>query len=152
MGQFMAGAYAMPVPTGYRCNPLTVRFAALAIGALAVLPSVFAQDLFKPAVNFSVGRVPCSVAVGDFNGDGKPDLVASSYYNSVSVLLNTTAPGATTPTFAAQQTFDAGKGPHYVAVADFNGDGKPDLVVANTDDNTLSVLLNTTTPGATIPT
>ena len=41
------------------------------------------------------------------------------------------APGATTPSFAAQQTFASGDGPDSVAVADLNGDGKPDLVVAN---------------------
>jgi len=39
------------------------------------------------------------VAIGDFNGDGKPDLaVANQGSTSVSVLLNTTAAGAATPT------------------------------------------------------
>ena len=50
-------------------------------------------------------------------------------------------------TFAAQQTFAAGNGPYAVAVADFNGDGRPDLVVANFNGGTVSVLLNTTPPG-----
>jgi trimeric autotransporter adhesin len=68
---------------------------------------------------------------------------------TVSVLLNTTTPGATTPSFATQQTFAAGNQPYWLAVADVNGDGKPDLIVANFDDNDVSVLLNTTTPGAT---
>jgi hypothetical protein len=34
-------------------------------------------------------------------------------------------------------------------VADFNGDGEPDLAVANLSSNSVSVLLNTTTPGST---
>src|SRR5262245_54341988 len=48
------------------------------------LPSVN----FAPAVNYGVGDNPASVAVGDFNGDGKPDLAtANRYSNNVSVLL-----------------------------------------------------------------
>src|SRR5262249_56199589 len=69
----------------------------------------------------------------------------------VSVLLNTTAPGASTPNFADQQTFAAGDRPFSVAAGDLNGDGLPDLAVANANANTLSVLLNTTAPGATAP-
>ena len=47
------------------------------------------------------------------------------------MLLNTTAPGATTPSFATQQTFATGTSPNSVTAADINGDGKPDLIVAN---------------------
>ena len=71
------------------------------------------------------------VAVVDVNGDGKPDLVvANNGSNTVSVLLNTTAPGSTTPSFATQQTFAVGSASS-VTAADVNGDGKPDLIVAN---------------------
>ncbi|WP_165371571.1 FG-GAP-like repeat-containing protein [Pseudolysobacter antarcticus] len=102
---------------------------------------------------FTTGNNPASVIVADINGDGLADLiVANSGSNSVSVLLNTTAPGATTPTFSAQHAFATGSSPDAVAVADINGDGKPDLIVANNASNNLSVLLNTTANGATIPT
>ena len=107
---------------------------------------------FAAQQTFATGNHPVSVAVADVNGDGRPDLiVANEGDNTVSVLLNTTAPGATTPSFAAQQTFATGSNPVSVAAADVNGDGRPDLIVANEGDNTVSVLLNTTAPGASIP-
>ncbi len=70
----------------------------------------------------------------------------------MSVLLNTTAMGATIPTFAAQATFATGPGtePLSVAVGDFNGDKKLDLVVANQGLGNVGdvvVLLNTTATG-----
>ena len=92
---------------------------------------------FDPAVNYAAGTEPFSVAVGDFNGDGKPDLaVANVDGNNVSVLLAT----ATAPS-RPRSTTPPGRGPVSVAVADLNGDGKPDLAVANDGGNNVSVLL-----------
>jgi hypothetical protein len=107
-----------------------------------------ATPSFATKQDFGTGSYPYSVSVGDFNGDGRPDLVIANGSNTVSVLLNTTNPGAVMPSFALQQTFIAGDGPVFVAVGDFNGDGKPDLASANYNSNTISVLLNTTAPGA----
>jgi hypothetical protein len=65
---------------------------------------------------FATGTRPQAVSIGDLNGDGKPDLaVANRYSNSVSVLLNTTAAGATTPSFAPQATFATGSRPESVS-------------------------------------
>ena len=105
---------------------------------------------FASQQTFATGNSPAGVAIGDFNGDAKLDLAISNELDdTLSVLLNETAAGATTASFASQQTFATGEGPGGVAIGDFNADAKLDLAVTNTDANTLSVLLNTTTAGAT---
>jgi hypothetical protein len=60
---------------------------------------------------------------------------------SFTVVLSSPEPAAS---FAPQQTFATGKEPYSVALEDINGDGRPDLLVANLSSNTVSVLLNTT--------
>ena len=70
---------------------------------------------------------PHSVAVGDFNGDGKPDLATANYgSNDASASCSATAAAAS----AATTDFAAGSHPDSVAVGDFNGDGKADLATA----------------------
>ena len=82
---------------------------------------------FGAKTDFATGPVPVSVAIGDLNGDGKPDLaVANCDSNTVSVLL-----GNGDGTFGAKTDFATGSGPGSVAIGDLNGDGKPDLAVAN---------------------
>ena len=82
---------------------------------------------FQPAVNFAAGACPDSVALGDVNGDGRPDLAVANGNNSVSVLL-----GNGDGTFqAAVSSPRRGRFPVSVALGDVNGDGKPDLAVAN---------------------
>jgi len=77
------------------------------------------------------------VAVGDFNGDGKLDLVVvNSFSNNVSVLL-----GNGDGTFQTALDFDTGVAPWSVAVGDFNGDGKLDLAVTNATIGNVSILL-----------
>ena len=142
-------ALSLPVTVaGSSTNQADKTFQMLLLGGGGA-PRTFTPS-FATQQTFSAGSNPNSRAVADFNGDGKPDLVvANGSDNTVSVLLNNTAPGSSTPSFAAQQTFAVGTGPDSVAVADVNGDGKPDIIVANIGDNTVSVLLNTTQSGAT---
>jgi len=93
---------------------------------------------FQTHVDYPVGMGPYSVAVGDFNRDGKLDLVVANYPSvfTVSVLL-----GNGDGTFQSQVTYPVGRQPISVAVADLNGDGKLDLAVADFTDGFVSVLL-----------
>jgi len=93
---------------------------------------------FQMHVDYPVGMGPYSVAVGDFNRDGKLDLVVANYPSvfTVSVLL-----GNGDGTFQSQVTYPVGRQPTSVAVADLNGDGKLDLAVADFTDGFVSVLL-----------
>ncbi|HEV2111271.1 MAG TPA: VCBS repeat-containing protein [Gammaproteobacteria bacterium] len=100
---------------------------------------------FAAPVYFNAGNNAAVVTTADVNGDGKPDLIITDINAyTVNVLLNTTVPGSSTVTFGNFQAFPTGNGANWLAVADMNGDGKPDLMVLNNLDNTISVYINTT--------
>ncbi|SRR6266498_2385977 len=104
-------------------------------------PEAAAQTVsFGAKTDFGTGDRPHSVAVGDFNGDGKLDLAVANFdSNTVSILL-----GTGTGSFGAKTDFGTGRGSNSVAVGDFNGDGKLDLVAAS-GGATVSILLGTGT-------
>ena len=105
---------------------------------------------FAAKVDFATGTNPESVAIGDLDGDGKPDLALPNYNsNTVSVFRNTSTSGSiSTSSFAAKVDFAMGASPASVAIGDLDGDGKPDLAVANQTSATVSVLRNTSTSGS----
>src|SRR5260370_5650785 len=119
------------------------------MSSLLVAAAAEAQDVsFRDARrDFDVGPTPLSIVSGDFNGDGVPDLAVAAggtypgFDGNISVLLGNGDGG-----FQETLIFGAGNRPSSIAVGDFDGDGRLDLVVANAgsgllDDGSVSLLL-----------
>jgi hypothetical protein len=90
---------------------------------------------FAAPVNYTTEYRASGLAVGDLNGDGKPDVAVACQGlpgspGAVSILMQSaTAPGALLPAVNYAGTY----GPMGVAIADLDGDGHPDLVLADGD-------------------
>src|SRR5215471_7570074 len=99
---------------------------------------------FGPLADLACGIGTRYVAVADLNGDGRPDLAVASGYRTVSVLL-----GNGDGTFAPSTDYDLGTTEYYfpypvfIAIGDLNADGRPDLVIANSNSNKISILFGT---------
>jgi hypothetical protein len=126
---------------GYLDLAIADEGSATSLGGVIVLLNN--QDgTFGSPIETSGPSNPNSIAAGDFNGDGKQDVVVTnSTTSNVSVLL-----GNGNGTFTLKSNTCVGNTlcagvPVSVAVADFNGDGKLDLAVANYDDVSITVLL-----------
>ncbi|WP_161599571.1 malectin domain-containing carbohydrate-binding protein [Hymenobacter nivis] len=90
----------------------------------------------------AVGTGPQIVAVGDVDGDGDLDLVATNQDNTISVRLNGgNNKGGGTGVFSGGSTLTI-SGAGNLTLGDVDSDGDLDLVVANGSTNTVSVRLN----------
>ena len=121
-GLFRILAFGICLSANLRAFATTALFLSLIWSGSAV-----ADVGFGSARVFSAGANPTAIAVGDFNGDGKPDVVvannsAINSNGSFSVLLN-----KGDGTFTQVQTSVTNTFVLAVAVADFNGDGKLDV-------------------------
>ena len=112
---------------------------APAAGATVFVPA--------PGSPLTVGTNPRALVVADFNGDGFPDIAVANFGSgSVAVLLGDGSGGFTA---ASGSPLTVGTGPTAIATGDFNGDGNADLAVANSNDNTVSILLGDGSGGFT---
>ncbi len=146
------------VPAGASYQPISVYNTSSGLSGNSVVPfstafatknSIAATD-FDPKIDFTGANGIQATALSDIDGDGKADLIGVNFSaNSFSVYRNTAVSGSITAnSFAPKVDFGTGNGPQAIVVADIDGDGKPDIAVANFLDNTVSVYINTSTSGS----
>jgi hypothetical protein len=99
---------------------------------------------FATKVDFTVGTFSYSVSLGDLDGDGKADMAVANYGSgNISILRNTSTSGSiTASSFATKVDLTAGTNAISVSIGDLDGDGKPDLAVANGGSDNVSVIRN----------
>jgi hypothetical protein len=101
---------------------------------------------FADALTWPAGVSPFEVVLADIDRDGKLDLVLPNLRgNTVTVRLNKSTPGNLVLSDAS--TFATGANPHQAVVGDIDRDGRPDILTANYDGGSISILRNATSPG-----
>ncbi len=95
--------------------------------------------------NYTTASSPVGLTMADVDRDGKMELVSINQTGNISVFRNNCTPG--TISFFAKVDYAVGSGPYGIAVHDMDGDGKPELISANTSAGQISVLRNNAVPG-----
>jgi hypothetical protein len=115
------------------------RTAALLLLAVGAARGAETSASFGPPVRIALGgsRQPAALAAGDFDGDGRTDVVVASFgANDVTVLLGDGRGG-----LRPGRSFPAGLDPTEIFVGDLDGDGNPDLAIANHGVGLVTILL-----------
>jgi hypothetical protein len=98
-------------------------------GKLTVLLHGPTPGTFRPPASYEAGTSPAAVQVADMNGDGLPDVVVADYDGTLAVFLQAPAGDGTLLPPETYDTLD--RGSCSIAIGDIDGDGRPDVVVAN---------------------
>lgn len=124
-----------------RC-PDRVRLALCVVVLTGALTAPARATTFVPAPGspYTVDNEAYSVTPGNFTGDALADLaVVNGTTSTVRIFNQQPGNGGFLP--AVGSPFSVGSGPNFAAVADFNGDGREDLAVANFVSSSVSILL-----------
>lgn len=98
---------------------------------------------FKVILTLRLSGTPTAIISEDFNRDGVPDLgVTLASSASGHLLLLTGQLNGALPNYSYGSPTSGGRGPQALAPADFDRDGRADVVTADTNDNTLSFFMN----------
>ena len=89
---------------------------------------------------YQTGSLPIACLVADFNGDHKLDVATIDQFGSMVDQFTGTGLG----TFGKPTSYVVGDGPRWGAAADLNGDGLPDMAVANFNSGTITILASPT--------
>jgi len=104
-----------------------------------------------PGSPVPAGHLPNDIAVADMNCDGKPDLVIANHQAPYLTILLGDGKGGFHPAPASPFDVHSTPHPHGVTVADFNGDGKPDVVTDSWGNNQIELLLGDGSGGIKTP-
>jgi hypothetical protein len=138
-----AGTFLSPVSLPLSGDPASVAVAdlkgsgkdivvAMANGKVAVLLHGVTAGTFLTPVDYITGWDPVAVKVVDLDKDGHPDILTANYSNDTGGLSILRQDPGNQGAFLAAVTYDTGDfASASVAIADLNGDGWPDVVVAN---------------------
>ena len=96
-------------------------------GVSVLMQSAARPGSFLPYQVIGNVTAATSITIADLNGDGRPDLAGSFYQGVFIAMQDPSLPGA----FPALGFLAAGQSPNHVAAADIDGDGRVDLAVAN---------------------
>jgi hypothetical protein len=103
---------------------------------------------FAPPVFVPVGGDPRDFTIRDMNQDGLPDLIVPNYGRAtISILQNTSVPGSSRISFGHRLDLPVRRQPMDVAAGDLDGDGRPDLAVANAGEVKIIIYQNVHTQG-----